>query len=200
MVTVAPWRCTAACVGLTEPCRSHPKETTRSRGTEPPQTPADTSSDSGQSRSKRSLGPGAYIDTYVEYRKRLFIKIFMEKVDEWLDENVCPLEEAYDYEEGGPAGGGSRSSGAARTTGAGGGSGGTVAGTKRQLRGDDDREGENSEGDERSRRDRNKKRTKTEEDDDRLRFACPFYKFDPQRYKNHRSCYGPGWTTLHRLK
>ncbi|KZL70959.1 hypothetical protein CT0861_10882, partial [Colletotrichum tofieldiae] len=153
------------------------------------------SSDSGDNLSKPNLGPSAYIDTYVEYRKRLFIKIFMEKVDEWLDENVCPLEEACDYEEG--CSGSSRSTGSKRTK-SDSNQGKPLAGSKRQLRGDD--QDDNAEGDDGGRRDRNKKRAKTDFHDDRKRFACPFYKYDPERYKHHRSCFGPGWTELHRLK
>jgi hypothetical protein len=32
------------------------------------------------------------------------------------------------------------------------------------------------------------------------RFACPFYKHNPARYENSRSCVGPGWKTVHRVK
>ena len=32
------------------------------------------------------------------------------------------------------------------------------------------------------------------------RFACPFYKHNPAQYENSRSCVGPGWTTVHRVK
>ncbi|KAL5619437.1 hypothetical protein FOVSG1_001659 [Fusarium oxysporum f. sp. vasinfectum] len=32
------------------------------------------------------------------------------------------------------------------------------------------------------------------------RFACPFYKHDPERYENSRSCCGPGWESVHRVK
>lgn len=33
-----------------------------------------------------------------------------------------------------------------------------------------------------------------------LRFACPFYKHNPERYETSRSCCGPGWETVHRVK
>ncbi|GJC85866.1 hypothetical protein ColLi_08704 [Colletotrichum liriopes] len=118
----------------------------------------------------------------------------MEKVDEWLDENVCPLEEACDYEEG--CSGSSRSTGSKKTT-SNSNQSKPLAGSKRQLRGDD--QDDNAERDDGGRRDRNKKRAKTDFHDDRKRFACPFYKYDPERYKHHRSCFGPGWTELHRL-
>jgi hypothetical protein len=34
----------------------------------------------------------------------------------------------------------------------------------------------------------------------RRKFACPFYKRDPERHCKWRSCSGPGWDTIHRLK
>jgi hypothetical protein len=33
-----------------------------------------------------------------------------------------------------------------------------------------------------------------------VRFACPFYKHDPNRFRNRRTCPGPGWPTVHRMK
>ena len=33
-----------------------------------------------------------------------------------------------------------------------------------------------------------------------LRFACPFYKHDPEKYKHWKHCPGPGWDTVHRVK
>jgi hypothetical protein len=32
------------------------------------------------------------------------------------------------------------------------------------------------------------------------RFACPFYKHGPHRFRNRRTCPGPGWPTVHRMK
>lgn len=32
------------------------------------------------------------------------------------------------------------------------------------------------------------------------RFACPYYKHDPGKYRQERTCCGPGWQDLHRLK
>lgn len=31
-------------------------------------------------------------------------------------------------------------------------------------------------------------------------FACPFFKHDPRFYSARRSCPGPGWPTVHRMK
>jgi hypothetical protein len=33
-----------------------------------------------------------------------------------------------------------------------------------------------------------------------LRFACPFFKRNSQKYSERRSCRGPGWGTVHRVK
>lgn len=43
------------------------------------------------------------------------------------------------------------------------------------------------------------KMAKTEEFETR-RLACPFFKRNPHRYKEERSCVGPGWMTVHRVK
>lgn len=32
------------------------------------------------------------------------------------------------------------------------------------------------------------------------KFACPFSKHDPERYKNVKTCCGPGWSDVHRVK
>jgi hypothetical protein len=36
--------------------------------------------------------------------------------------------------------------------------------------------------------------------DTSTRFACPFYKHEPHRFRNRRTCPGPGWPTVHRMK
>ena len=43
------------------------------------------------------------------------------------------------------------------------------------------------------------KKTRTKENETKL-FACPFFKRNPHRYKRCRSCPGPGWVSVHRLK
>ena len=42
--------------------------------------------------------------------------------------------------------------------------------------------------------------TTTEDSETGPRFACPFFKHDPNRYRNRRTCPGPGWPTVHRVK
>ncbi|KAH7392783.1 hypothetical protein BKA66DRAFT_411433 [Pyrenochaeta sp. MPI-SDFR-AT-0127] len=42
--------------------------------------------------------------------------------------------------------------------------------------------------------------TTTDGSETGVRFACPFYKDDPDRYRSKRTCPGPGWPTVHRMK
>lgn len=73
------------------------------------------------------------------------------------------------------------------------------SGGKRKARSD-----ENSPPDDPGDEDSNKRRrvsiTTTEDSESGPRFACPFYKHDPNRYRNRRTCPGPGWPTVHRMK
>ncbi|RBR11162.1 hypothetical protein FVER53590_29903 [Fusarium verticillioides] len=48
--------------------------------------------------------------------------------------------------------------------------------------------------------DTSRKRSKKRANESGLKFACPFFKHDPERYKTTRSCMGPGWTNVHRVK
>lgn len=40
----------------------------------------------------------------------------------------------------------------------------------------------------------------TDDSETGAKFACPYYKHDPDRYRNRRTCGGPGWPTAHRMK
>jgi len=42
-----------------------------------------------------------------------------------------------------------------------------------------------------------RKRVKKE---DKFMFACPFYKHDPVKYSKVKTCCGPGWDDVHRVK
>ncbi|KAL2880519.1 hypothetical protein SGCOL_004240 [Colletotrichum sp. CLE4] len=120
----------------------------------------------------------------------------MAKVCEWLDDNVYPLEEAYEQDGDCQRGSKASRSGGVRRRAA---EQRPVSGQKRQLKGRD-QDDEGSENDDSKEQKPNKKRTKTDEDDNRPKFACPFYKHNPVRYKSHRTCIGPGWPEIHRVK
>lgn len=133
---------------------------------------------------------------YLARRKKEVVDRLMAIVSGLLDLALGPLEEPFDGEGGcsGHCGG----SGPLATEAAGFKS---LAGQKRGLREDeqnglpDEDDDENGED-----RDRIKKRTKTDSDDNRLKFACPYYKRDPIKFKSCRTCCGPGWAEVHRVK
>ncbi|PNP83233.1 hypothetical protein FNYG_03555 [Fusarium nygamai] len=75
------------------------------------------------------------------------------------------------------------------------------AGQKRSKGQSGGDEGENEEeGDDKFRRKKDNKRTKTTKDDSRPRFACPYHQKDPKRFGTERTCCGPGWLEIGRVK
>lgn len=93
----------------------------------------------------------------------------------------------------GHSGTGEPSRNAGRGTGQGG------AGGKRKSRTDESTPSSNPDDDGPTKRRRVSIAT-TEDSETGPRFACPFYKHDPNRYRNRRTCPGPGWPTVHRMK
>lgn len=175
--------------------RSSPPSISASCRSELVDRPARTT-DLAAGRNRTSPVPPAFIDNYLAYRKKAFINIFMAKVCEWLDDNVYNLEEAYEQDGDCQRGQKASCSGGVKRHAA---EGRPIAGQKRQLK-SRDRDDEGSENDESNEQKPNKKRTKTDGDDNRRKFACPFFKHDPIRYKSHRTCVGPGWHEIHRVK
>jgi hypothetical protein len=126
----------------------------------------------------------------------------------WLEKNFGV--ECYDDDDddgGGGASSGVGGGGACRTgsTSGAGGSRNASGSKKRQQRDDSDDGGDDgcaSEDDDGNRRRRNNKRVRRDSGTRRhaLRFACPFYKYDKKRYAKHRTCCGPGWIDIHRVK
>ncbi|KAB5585608.1 hypothetical protein GE09DRAFT_32047 [Coniochaeta sp. 2T2.1] len=68
-------------------------------------------------------------------------------------------------------------------------------GKKRLLRGDGGGIGEEEDSEEEGRGGKSHKKAKPEP-----KFACPFLKHDPEKYRNQRTCCGPGFPTVHRVK
>ncbi|XXG97395.1 hypothetical protein Hte_003696 [Hypoxylon texense] len=112
----------------------------------------------------------------------------------------CQLshEDAYEASEAsgnsasgsGDAGSGSSSSGQGRSS--------RSSRAKRRL-GGDDQDNSSAGGDEGDPNRGGSKRAKTDNEPEQ-KFACPFFKHDAKAHSKHRSCTGPGWTSLHRLK
>lgn len=78
------------------------------------------------------------------------------------------------------------------------------AGARKRKRGDDDDDDDDDSRERRSGDDGNKRRLAGRDSFGlaaaSVRFACPFYKRNPARYISSRSCPGPGWDDVHRVK
>lgn len=74
------------------------------------------------------------------------------------------------------------------------------SGTKRKGRFDEGSPGDEDADEDGANKRRRVSITNTEDSEAGPRFACPFYKHDPSRYGNRRTCPGPGWPTVHRMK
>jgi hypothetical protein len=69
-------------------------------------------------------------------------------------------------------------------------------GDRKRLQEDDDGD---DEGDGGSRK-KPRHKTQSSDEDAPMRLACPFFKKNPRRFRTSRSCPGPGWATVHRVK
>jgi hypothetical protein len=67
---------------------------------------------------------------------------------------------------------------------------------KQDLNDSQGNSGDNSDGEVPSK----KQKASSAEAEKSRKFACPYYKRDPLMTTNHRSCAGPGWDTVHRVK
>lgn len=143
---------------------------------------------------KRPLTP----DQYVAIKKQEAIALVMAKFNQWLNKRLDIISYAYEASEasGNPqdyssgTGPGSNNSGQGQS--------GRSTRSKRRL-GGDDQDDSSAGGDGRNPDRGGSKRAKKEVETEK-KFACPYYKHDPRAHVKHRSCAGPGWTSLHRLK
>ncbi|KAI1106440.1 hypothetical protein F4804DRAFT_340457 [Jackrogersella minutella] len=146
---------------------------------------------------ERGLTP----DQYVAIKKQEAVALVMAKFNQWFNkrlEIISWLIDAYEASEAsgdssGCSGGAESGSNNSRQ-----GQSGRSTRAKRRL-GGDDQDNSSTGGDEGDPDRGGSKRAKKEIESER-KFACPFYKHDPGTHNKHRSCAGPGWTSLHRLK
>ncbi|KAH9885965.1 hypothetical protein F4778DRAFT_759862, partial [Xylariomycetidae sp. FL2044] len=133
-------------------------------------------------------------DQYLALKKQEAIERFMAAFNEWLEKRLAIVNYAYGAaESAGTPSGGSYEDG-------GGGQAGrdTSRRPKRQL-GGDEKDNSSAGGDENGGDRGGNKRAKKDAEIER-KWACPFYKHDPRAHSGRRSCAGPGWTSIHRLK
>ncbi|KAH6656714.1 hypothetical protein BKA67DRAFT_552823 [Truncatella angustata] len=138
-------------------------------------------------------------EQYIAARKKEAVEAVMSVFNKWLDKRLSVISYAYECADGSgnPRGGsGDWTSDEGRS-----GSGSSRGRPKRHFNDDDDQSGSSAGGDgggDGGDRNGNKRARKTAEE--KLLFACPFFQQDPTQHCTQRSCTGPGWPSIHRLK
>ncbi|KAF5021373.1 hypothetical protein F66182_6562 [Fusarium sp. NRRL 66182] len=135
---------------------------------------------------------------YLEYcinkelirRRQVIVEKLMAAITECFERRLEALEEGCDAE-------GSQHSGAFQAGDQTSSSTGQKRSSDHHSR-DEDAHGEDD-GDSFNRK-RDSKRTKTTKDDTRPRFACPYFQRDPKTFGTRRTCCGPGWFDISRVK
>ncbi|KAH7197304.1 uncharacterized protein B0J16DRAFT_366530 [Fusarium flagelliforme] len=129
----------------------------------------------------------------VKRRKQAIVDRLMAVITECVEQRLEALEEGCDQTSGSHSS--SRAAQAGKPI-------SRSAGQKRSKgqSSRDESENDEEEGGGDSRRKRDSKRTKTTKDDTRPRFACPYHQHNPARFGAERTCCGPGWTDISRVK
>lgn len=131
---------------------------------------------------------------HARLRKKEFLEKLMAIVRECLDKGLEPLEEQCDGEGCSSQSHGSSSASAPAATKP------NAAGKKRQHGKGRDNSNESDNEEDRN-RGKGVKRAKTERPKEpQPRYACPYLKYAPERYSKVKTCCGPGWDQIHRVK
>lgn len=150
--------------------------------------------------------PGKPPEQYVADRRREAVDAVMAVFNRWLNTRLAVISHVYEAAGGAGDPPGGEGGGVGPSAGAGRAGRSSTGRAKRQFSGDDghedgaaaggDGDGGDGRGDGQGRGGNKRARVDAEE----RRFACPFFQHDPRRHSTHRSCIGPGWPTIHRLK
>ncbi|KAK6824722.1 hypothetical protein PG987_012216 [Apiospora arundinis] len=155
-------------------------------------------SSSGKGEQQRALSP----EQYLVIKRQEAVDKVMAAFNRRLADELAIITHAHEASGGGGAsGGGSGGSHSGGGLNSGGGNGGRSSGRgKRQLDDGDRNDSSSSDGNGGNGQDKGgNKRAKTEENPGPS-LVCPFFRHDPNRFRHHRICAGPGWKTIHRLK
>ncbi|KAK4445174.1 hypothetical protein QBC34DRAFT_166066 [Podospora aff. communis PSN243] len=180
------------------PIRDHsPKRNRSNVGYSSEAQTTSTETESASSRScSASPSSSALLSPVLDRNKRNAIDSLMAEFETLLNTTLC---------QGARARGGQRGSSRSLATGTsalpGSAEASSTASSKRPRDGDrrDDTDPSDSEGG----RDGEPKRTKLtpeSESQPARRLACHYNRRNPQKHNKHRSCNGPGWSTVHRVK
>ncbi|KAI0602337.1 hypothetical protein F4775DRAFT_237042 [Biscogniauxia sp. FL1348] len=134
-------------------------------------------------------------EQYITLKKKEAVARLMAAFNKWLDEKIVAIENAYEASD---ASGESSMNTSKSNPPDNSKSSKSSRGAKRQFDGDD-QDNFSAGGDENGQDRGGNKRARKEPEHGR-KWACPFFKHDPNTYGQERCCAGPGWPTIHRLK
>ncbi|KAI1492413.1 hypothetical protein F5X96DRAFT_385771 [Biscogniauxia mediterranea] len=134
-------------------------------------------------------------EEYTTLKKKEAVARWMAAFNKWLDEKIGAIENAYEASDGSGESSMSTSNSNPPDNSK---SSKSSRGAKRQFDGDD-QDNFSAGGDENGQDRGGNKRARKEPEQGR-KWACPFFKHDPNTFGQERCCAGPGWPTIHRLK
>lgn len=147
---------------------------------------------------RNDIDSGLTPEQFLETKKAEGVARVMAEFNTWLDKRLDVI--TYAYETAGMSENPAANSGSTGGQGSNG-SGQSERSSRRPKRQYDEGDPNNSSsgGDENGRDNGGNKRAK-KDTDTKKRFACPYYKHDPRTHRRERTCCGPGWDSIHRLK
>lgn len=158
--------------------------------TEPP----DDLESRGSSPTTQSDGSSSATETYIDERKRQIIDSIVFDVAQWMRSMFDSCRRNADGNSAGASGRPSESQESSfkdktsHST--------KPSNQKRTLTEvDDDETDEDDEEGQKQDRQSGKKPSQ-----DREKYACPYFKYNPTKYRDWRVCPGPGWADIHRVK
>ena len=143
----------------------------------------------------------AHLQAKFGKQKKAVVDKFMAIIAECIDRKLEPFEEPCDGEGCNPSSSSSRASPKSSACKKGETSSKiqSIGKKRRPCQRDDDEDSGDDQDEGDDRRNDNNKRSKTIPEA-KLMYACPYYKYAPDIFGQKRTCMGPGWYELHRLK
>ena len=139
----------------------------------------------------------AFVQARICQRRVELINKLMAVIAPFIDRTLSTLEAAYDDGGGNVPGRASTKRGSGLISSSASDSGPLMGQKRGNTNQSPESDGEND-GDQRN-SGRTTKRTKTITERNQ-KFACPYYKHDPTKHAHTRTCSGPGWDEVHRMK
>jgi hypothetical protein len=150
----------------------------------------------GSSQIPPSDGSSYPTETYVDERKTQIIDSIVSKVTQWMRSMFDSCRKGAGGNSAGASGRPDESQGSsskAKTS-----NPTNPSNQKRKATEIDD--GETDDDDEEEHKEDRKSGKKPVQNCENRKYACPYFKYNPTKYREWRVCPGPGWADIHRLK